>query len=131
MILDIPPAILHDLRRGTFSNVEQQSLNFFRSLGAPVKQFEMQLNLKILGRYSSGYIDVDTEYLLRTDLKSRAEALRVMIFGAIITPNEARERLNLPPLDGGDELYMQGATVPLADIEALANGEKPQPEPKE
>jgi hypothetical protein len=35
------------------------------------------------------------------------------IQGALLTPNEGREMDNRPPKEGGDELLVQGATVPV------------------
>jgi hypothetical protein len=32
-----------------------------------------------------------------------------------ITPNEIRAKEDMPPMEGGDKLYVQGATVPLED----------------
>ena len=33
-----------------------------------------------------------------------------------MTPNEARIELNLPPMKGGNALYMQGAMMPVEQI---------------
>ena len=41
-------------------------------------------------------------------------------------PNEARAWEGLPPVDGGDQLYMQGATVPIDELGVV---QAPAPEP--
>lgn len=116
-IFNIAPALLHDLTTGTYSNVEQQALNFVSQTILPlVKLIEQELNLKLFGkRNTSNFVEFNIDALVRGDLKSRMEALVRSVFGSIRTPNEARALDNLPPLPGGDQLYIQGATVPLED----------------
>lgn len=58
-------------------------------------------------------VEFDFEGLLRTDMKSRFEAYRTGIQGGFIKPNEARRWEGLMDADGGDELFIQGATVPI------------------
>ena len=81
-----------------------------------MKLIEQELNLKLFGkRNTSNFVEFNIDALVRGDLKSRMEALVRSVFGSIRTPNEARALDNLPPLPGGDQLYIQGATVPLED----------------
>lgn len=51
--------------------------------------------------------------LLRADTKTRMDANRVAIYSGQMTPNEARASEGRAALDGGDELMIQGATVPI------------------
>lgn len=44
--------------------------------------------------------------VLRPDAKTRYEAYRLARQGGWLTPNEIRERENLPPADGGDDIQM-------------------------
>jgi len=60
----------------------------------------------------------DFDDLLRLDKGERMEAHQKGINSAVITPNEARREEGLPPLDGGDQLYANGAILPLAGREA-------------
>lgn len=55
--------------------------------------------------------------LLRADDRERMEAWRIAIHSGVLTPNEARAREGLPPMEGGDRLLIQGATVPLTEQE--------------
>lgn len=59
----------------------------------------------------------DLDGLLRTDPASLYTALGVAVDKTIMTPNEARSRIDLPPLAGGDALYKQQQDYSL---EALA-----------
>lgn len=56
---------------------------------------------------------MDTEPLLRMDQGKKAEFETKLTGGGVKAPNEARKAFNLPPLDGGDTVYMQQQDIPL------------------
>lgn len=114
-IFSIPPTFLQDLTHGTFSNAEQQDLHFVKhTLKRWVEQFEQEINLKLFGRNANSvYAEMNVDGLLRGDFKARMEGYAQGIQNAILTPNEARARENLPDQQNGDTLLIQGATVPL------------------
>lgn len=114
-IYSLPPIFLQDLTHGTYSNTEQQDLHFVKhTVKRWVEQTEAELNLKLFGRGSPFFVEFDLDGLMRGDLKTRMEAHSTAIQNGIKTPNEVRAIENLPPMDGGDQLFIQGATVPLA-----------------
>lgn len=117
-IYNLPPVFLQDLSKGTFANTEQQDLQLVKHLIAHwAKAFEDELNLKLFGqRRRSRTIRHNVDGLQRGDFKSRTEGLARSIQTAQRTPNEARALENLPPLPNGDQLYIQGATVPLGTV---------------
>lgn len=49
----------------------------------------------------------DLETLIRMDSASQMTRLKDGVGAAIMTPNEARSKIGLKPLDGGDTVYMQ------------------------
>jgi len=114
-IYSMPPTFLQDLTHGTFSNTEQQDLHFAKhTLRRWIQQFEQELNLKLFGRSSNSlFVEFNVDGLLRGDFKTRMEGYAQGVQNAILTPNEARRRENLPDVEGGDRLQIQGATVPL------------------
>jgi HK97 family phage portal protein len=113
-IYSLPPVFLQDLTNGTFSNNEQQDLHFVKhTLKRWVEQFEQEMNLKFFGRGSDLYVELNVDGLLRGDLKTRMEAHATSIQNAIRTPNEVRDIENLPAMENGDDLMIQGATVPI------------------
>lgn len=61
------------------------------------------------------YFAFNDTALLRTDANSRAEFYKKLFNIGSITPNEIRGLEDMPPKQGGDELYIQGAVVPLKD----------------
>jgi HK97 family phage portal protein len=58
-------------------------------------------------------VEFDFEGLLRADQKSRYDGYRTGITAGVITPNEARRMEWLPDVEGGNQLFMQGAMVPI------------------
>lgn len=114
-LFKIPPVFLQDLTHGTFSNTEQQDLHFVKhTLLHHVKQFEQELNLKLFGRANrSEYVEFNVDGIMRGDFKTRMEGWARGVQTGIVTPNEARRAENYPDMPGGDELFMQGATVPI------------------
>jgi HK97 family phage portal protein len=113
-IYSLPPVFLQDLTNGTFSNTEQQDLHFVKhTVKRWVEQFEQEMNLKFFGRGSDFYVEFNVDGLLRGDLKSRMEAYATSIQNGIRTPNEVRAIENMEAKANGDDLLIQGATVPL------------------
>lgn len=113
-IYSLPPVFLQDLTHGTFSNTEQQDLHFVKhTIKRWVEQAEAEINLKLFGRGSDLYAEFNVDGLLRGDFKTRMEAHATSIQNGIRTPNEVRDIENLPPRAEGDNLMIQGATVPM------------------
>lgn len=57
---------------------------------------------------------LNLDWIARTDLLTRAQAGAQFVQSGQKTPNEVRKLENLPPLDGGDQLFMQAQMVPLS-----------------
>ena len=124
-IYSMPPVFLQDLTHGTFSNTEQQDLHFVKhTVKRWVEQIEQELNLKFFGRGSRYFVEFSMDGLLRGDFKTRMDGYAQAIQNAILTPNDVAAMENRPPRDGGDQLLIQGATVPLAGVQR--NQEPPQ-----
>lgn len=114
-LFKIPPVFLQDLTHGTYSNTEQQDLHFVKhTLLHHVKQFEQELNLKLFGRSNRrDYVEFNVDGILRGDFKARMEGWRTGVQGGFIKPNEVRRAENWGDAEGGDQLFMQGATIPI------------------
>lgn len=94
-----PSLIGHDGSKNTYSNIEQQNMNFLQqSLMPGITAWEHQLQ-KLFGENSSYYVQFNYESLLRADSSSRAERLTKLVSANIITTNEAREYEGLPPVE--------------------------------
>lgn len=126
-VLQIPPVFLQDLTHGTFSNSEQQDLHLVKHLISQWAQaFEEELNLKLFGQRNGGrYVEHNVDGLMRGDFVTRMNGLSQAVQTAILTPNEARALENRPAMDNGDNLMIQGATVPLGSQPADAGAPAP------
>jgi HK97 family phage portal protein len=114
-ILGLPPSFLMDLQYGNLANVEQQGLQLVKHAIAPqVAQFEAEINLKIFGgRGRKAYAKFNLDALMRGDLLSRMQAYSMGIQNAVLKPDEARALEDRGTVEGGDQAFVQGATVPL------------------
>lgn len=116
-IFSIPPAFLQDLTHGTFSNVEQQDLQLAKhTLKQWIEQAEQEMNLKFFGRSTRRYVEFNVDGLLRGDFKTRMEGNALAIQSGQMLPNEARRAENRPDHPDGDQLMIQGGTVPISSM---------------
>lgn len=124
-IYRVPPHMLADLDRATFSNIEQQSLNFVIYTLMPwLVRHEQAIYRDLLKpeerrNHFAKYI---VEGMLRGDALSRYQSYQVAINNTILTPNEIRELEDRNPIEGGDKLF-----VPLNMMELGATPPAPAP----
>lgn len=69
-----------------------------------------------LGVPPSYDVELDLEGLLRMDSAARVDVLSKAVTGAIMKPDEARARMRLPPVPGGDTVYLQQQNYSLAAL---------------
>lgn len=114
----LPPVFLMDLTHGTFTNTEQQDLQLVKhTITHWAVALEQEINLKVFGRQSNRrWVEHNMSAVTRGDFKTRMEALARGVQSGIYKPNEARALENLPAdeEDAANELFMQGATVPIS-----------------
>ena len=111
------------LSDSTFSNVEQQDIHYVKhTLRRWIEQTEQEMNLKMFGRESDLMVRFNVDSLLRGDLLTRMNAHATAVQNGIKTPNEVRHSEELEPLRSGDELLIQGATVPIGTQVGLTEG---------
>ena len=124
-VYGLPPIYLHDLDRMTYANAEHQGLTLTKyTLTRWAEQLEQQISLKVLG--GDRVARHDMKQLLRGDYVSRSQGHQSGIFSGQLTPNEARAEEDRPPLDNGDELFMQSGTMPIDQIKNQEGGNDPQ-----
>lgn len=111
----IPPHMVGDLERATFSNIEEQSLEFVQQVILPYARiFEAAMEGDLLSdadRRGGIVIRFNLDAALRGDFKSRQEGLKIQREAGVISPNDWRERENMNPIsvaDGGEEFWRQG-----------------------
>lgn len=113
------PVKAFDLTHSSYSTVEALQLEFLTDTLQPMlTNIEMELHRKLFyGADAAKYaIKFNTGELLRADKSSQAQYFSQLVQLGLMTPNEARIELNLPPMKGGNALYMQGAMMPVEQI---------------
>lgn len=61
-------------------------------------------------------VEFDLDGLLRMDTATQVKTLAEGVQGALYKPDEARKKLNLPPVDGGNAVYLQQQNFSLAAL---------------
>lgn len=121
---DIPQAAVGILEHATYNNVTEMMRSLYRDTMAPLlSSFENTLQMQLRGglrRASNGpdfgdayYAEFLLDDVLRGDWESRTTSYQMGITSGWLTPAEVRKMENLPPVEGADRLYIQGAMVPL------------------
>lgn len=72
------------------------------------------LDEKIEGRWLG--VELDLSGLLRMDQSTQVKTLREAVAGGFMKPDEARQRLDMGPVDGGDQCYLQQQNYSLAAL---------------
>ncbi len=100
----VPPHMIADLDRATFSNIEQQSLEFVMHTMTPwAERWEASIESELMLDGEELEVEFDFANLMRGDAASRASYYQSGIQNGWLTRNEARIAENLNPLDGLDE----------------------------
>ena len=103
-IFRVPPHMIGDLSRATFSNIEQQSLEFIMHTMTPwAERWEASIESELLLDSDPIEVEFDFTNLMRGDAASRSAYYQSGIQNGWMTRNEARIAENLNPLAGLDE----------------------------
>ncbi|MFK5976899.1 MAG: phage portal protein [Sulfurovum sp.] len=107
-IFRIPPHMINDLEKATFTNIEHQYLAFSTDALMPyVHRFEQALNIALFEDDNKHYISFNMDAMLRGDTKSRYEANGKAVRDGWLTRNEVRKQEGLNPIKGLDTPIMQ------------------------
>ena len=128
-IFRVPPHMVGDLEKSSFSNIEQQSLEFVKyTLDPWVIRWEQTIHRSLLlpDEKSRYFVKFNLEGLLRGDYQSRMNGYAIGRQNGWMSANDIRELENLdriPAEDGGDLYLINGNMLPLKDAGAFANTE--------
>lgn len=129
-IFRVPPHMVGDLEKSSFSNIEQQSLEFVKyTLDPWVIRWEQSLSRALLNEDEKRkyFFKFNLEGLLRGDYESRMSGYAIARQNGWMSANDIRELENLdkiPAEDGGDLYLINGNMLPLNKAGAYANKEK-------
>ena len=126
-IFRVPPHMVGDLEKSSFSNIEQQSLEFVKyTLDPWIIRWEQSMArvLLSLDEKKEFFIKFNLEGLLRGDYQSRMNGYSIARQNGWMSANDIRELENLdriPTEQGGDLYLINGSMLPLGSAGAYAD----------
>lgn len=126
-IFRVPPHMVGDLEKSSFSNIEQQSLEFVKyTLDPWVVRWEQSIQRTLLTpeEKKTYFVKFNVEGLLRGDYQSRMSGYATARQNGWMSANDIRELENLdriPAEDGGDLYLVNGNMLPLDKAGAFAD----------
>ena len=131
-IFRVPPHMLADLEKSSFSNIEQQSLEFVKyTLDPWVIRWEMAIQkaLFLPSEKKQYFVKFNLDGLLRGDYQSRMSGYATGRQNGWLSSNDIRELENMnpiPPELGGDLYLINGNMTKLQDAGLFAGTNKTQ-----
>ena len=123
-IFRVPPHMVGDLEKSSFSNIEQQSLEFVKyTLDPWVIRWEQSLSRALLSpdEKKSYFFKFNVDGLLRGSYHERMQGYSIGIQNGFMCPNDVRELENLDMIsqeDGGFKFMVNGNMVDLKNVGA-------------
>src|SRR5699024_88075 len=118
-IFRVPPHMIGDLERATFSNIESQNISFAVHTIRPwLVRIEQAINRALISENEKGrfYVQFNIDGLMRGDYKSRMEGYAIARQNGWMSANDIRALENLNPIaaeEGGDSYLVNGNMVPI------------------
>ena len=129
-IFRVPPHMVGDLEKSSFSNIEQQSLEFVKyTLNPWVIRWEQALQKALLTDKEKGeyFVKFNVDGLLRGDYQSRMNGYAIGRQNGWFSANDIREMENLNPIpdeEGGNLYLINGNMTKLKDAGLFAGQQK-------
>ena len=126
-IFRVPPHMVGDLEKSSFSNIEQQSLEFVKyTLDPWVVRWEQSIMRGLLSpdEKKQYFAKFNVDGLLRGDYQSRMNGYAVGRQNGWMSANDIRELENkdrIPAEEGGDLYLINGNMLPMKHAGAFAN----------
>jgi len=123
-IFRIPPHMIGDLEKSSFSNIEQQSLEFVKyTLDPWVVRWEQSMHQALIlpSEKDAVFLKFNLDGLLRGDYETRMKGYAIGIQNGFMSPNDVRRLENfneIPDEEGGNNYMVNGNMVKLADAGA-------------
>ncbi|MEA1961272.1 MAG: phage portal protein [Bacillota bacterium] len=113
-IFRVPPHLVADLDKATFSNIEHQSISFVVHTIRPwLVRLEQSINQSLLGKSEKGqcFVGFVVDGLLRGDYASRMQGYAVGIQNGFLSPNDVRRLENMNSFENGYQCLSQKAAT--------------------
>ena len=107
-LFSVPPQMI-SVGEGKFNNTQSMLDEFHKTTMYPmVINIEQKLNSHLLKGYPNLCVRFDTKEFLKGAALDQMNFVTAGVSNGIITPNEAREYMNMAKIDGADELTSKG-----------------------
>ena len=119
-IFRVPPHMIGDLERATFSNIESQNISFAVHTSRPgLVRIEQAINKTLIPENEKGryYAQFNIDGLMRGDYKSRMEGYAIARQNGWMSANDIRALENLNPIsaeEGGNAFLVNGNMIPIS-----------------
>ncbi|MCX7903035.1 MAG: phage portal protein [Caloramator sp.] len=129
-IFRVPPHMIGDLERATFSNIEHQSIEFVVHTVRPyLVRWEQAISKCLLneGERRIYFPKFTVDGLLRGDFKTRMEGYAIGRQNGWLSPNDIRELEDMNPIpegQGGDIYLVNGNMIPANKAKDVEGGDE-------
>jgi len=124
-LFGVPPHLVGDLTRSSFSNIEQQSLDFLTNGLMPyLRRIESSIARDLLDGDEEHFAEFDTRGVLRADAAGRSSYYNTMWNLGVLSVNEIRSLENLNPVESGDVRFVQ---LNMTTLDKAAAAPEPMP----
>ncbi|MGN0763693.1 MAG: phage portal protein, partial [Aristaeellaceae bacterium] len=119
-IYRVPPHMVADLSRATFSNIEHSSIDFaIHTIRPWLVRMEQAMNRALIPEMEKGrfYVQINLDGLMRGDYKSRMEGYAIARQNGWMSANDIRDLENLNPIsdeEGGNAYLINGNMIPIS-----------------
>ena len=119
-VFGIKPTQINDYEKSSYATSEAQNLSFYvDTILAILRQYEEEMIYKLISEEDvekGVHIKANVSSMLRADLKTQSEILSSYVNNGIMTPNEARDKLDLIKKESADILMANGNYIPLEKV---------------
>ena len=132
----VQPHKIGDLDRATFSNIEEQNLEFATDTMRPwCVRIERSANRQLLLPHEKPnfFIEFLMDAILRGNSEARANFYKELYYLGALSPNDIRDKENMNPIPdkAGDEYFTQQNMIALSRLASLGPLDKPADKPKQ
>lgn len=125
-MLQLPPHIIGELSKSSFNNIVEQNRNLLTfSVNPYLKRIEGAVNAFLMHEWEQNafYSEFTRDALLEANPKEKAEQVKTLVSGGIMSVNEGRKMYNLSDVENGSKVQM------MTNMQFLEDGNKELREP--
>jgi HK97 family phage portal protein len=124
-IFSVPPHLVGDLTRSSFSNIEQMSLEWLTNGLTPwLRRIESSITRDLLEGDDEYFAEFDTRGMMRADAAGRGSYYNTLWNLGVLSVNEIRSLENLNPVESGDVRFVQ---LNMTTLDKAAATPEPMP----